>query len=47
MHFTDVQSAKEYLKGHKMVAAFNGKNNFSDETILQIANAIFKEKGNN
>lgn len=47
MHFTDVQSAKEYLKGLKMLAAFNGQNNFSDSTILQIANTIFKDKGNN
>lgn len=47
MHFKDVQSAKEYLKGHKMLAAFNGQNNFSDDTIIQIANAIYREKGNN
>lgn len=46
-HFTNIKEATEYLKAHKMIAAFNGQKEYSDETILQIANAIYKEKGNN
>lgn len=45
-HFTNVNEAIDYLKKHEMIAAFNGQKEYSDETILQIANAIYKEKGN-
>lgn len=44
-HFEDVEEAKEYLKSLKMFAAFGGQKGYSDETILKMANIIYKEKG--
>lgn len=42
-HFTNVAEATEYLKRHQMIAAFNGKTTYTDETILQLANVLYKE----
>lgn len=48
-HFTTANDAKNYLINHKMIAAFNISKtlSFSDQTILEIADAIYKEKGDN
>lgn len=41
-HFTNVDDAKEYLK-QRQIFAFNGKDTYSDNTILQIANTIYND----
>lgn len=39
-YYHDPEKAMRFLKGIGFMAAFNGKDNYSDEQILQIANAI-------
>lgn len=46
-HFSNPDEAMEYLKSINLLAAFNKKENFSEEDILQLANVIKtgREKG--
>lgn len=46
-HFSDPDEARAFLKSANMLVAFNGKEHFSDKTILQLANTIKagREKG--
>lgn len=42
-HFSTVEEAKEYLS-QCQIFAFKGKNTYSDNAIIQIANTIYKDK---